>query len=145
MKTRHQKRAAILAIIAILQCIAVAGAWAQSPRGDAFNRADWIADYAALKLELERSYSHLTWFGSPQGEVDLPALDRATRTALDRALNDDEAWAAINTFVTAFHDGHFAPTAAPQSSTTGLTEPATVTRAADARTACAAFGYAPLT
>src|ERR1041384_3460268 len=92
-----------------------------------------------LALQLEREYSHLAWFGSPQGGVDLPALDRATRSALERATSNAEASAAITAFVAAFHDGHFAATPAPRSSPPASAEPPTVERAGDARTACAAL------
>jgi hypothetical protein len=117
---------------------------AQSP-SRTFDRAAWQADYALLKVELERSYSHLAWFGSPEGGVDLPSLDRTTREALGRAKSDSEAVAAIRRFIFGFHDGHL--TMRPAQSPAGLptSEPAAVNRADDARTACAAFGFTPVT
>src|SRR5262245_41231095 len=90
------------ALIALIQCSALGAASAQTVNSGAFNRADWADDYATLKRELERSYSHLVWFGSSQSGVDLPALDRATLAALERAHNDTEAAAAITAFVAAF-------------------------------------------
>jgi hypothetical protein len=129
----------------MLLSIATGSTWAQGTGREAFRRDNWLADYAFLKLELEHNYSHLAWFGSPQGGVDLPALERSTRSALERASSDAEASAAITAFVAAFHDGHFAPTAPPGSSPRSSAEPPIVERAADARTACAAFGYVPLT
>jgi hypothetical protein len=139
------KTVTALVIVAMLLSLAIGGALAQSTGGAAFSREEWLADYSYLKLQLEREYSHLAWFGSPQGGVDLPALDRATRSALERATSNAEASAAITAFVAAFHDGHFAPTPAPRSSSPASTEPPTVERAGDARTACAAFGYLPIT
>ena len=139
------KRTAILPIVALLPFIAIGRVSDQSIGGEAFSRDAWLADYAYLKRELERSYSHLAWFGSQQGGVDLPALDRTTRSALERAGGNEEASAAITAFVAAFHDGHFARAAPPGSSPRSSAEPPIVERAADARTACAAFGYAPLT
>ena len=62
-----------------------------------------------------------------------------------KAVIAAEASAAITAFVAAFHDGHFAPTPPPRSSPPASAEPPTVERAADARTACAAFGYVPVT
>ena len=85
MRVRLQGNAATLAILALLACASAAGAAGPPTAGAPFDPAAWLADYAALKLELERRYSHLAWFGSPQGGVDLPALDSATRSALDRA------------------------------------------------------------
>jgi hypothetical protein len=120
------------AIVAMFLCLALGGASAQSISGGGFSRDDWLADYSYLKLQLERDYSHLVWFGSPQGGVDLPALDRATCTALERASSNAEASAAITAFVAAFHDGHFAPTLPPKSSPPASAEPPIVERAVDA-------------
>jgi Peptidase family S41 len=114
--------------------------------GDAhFNRAAWLADYSALKTALEQSYSHLAWFGSPQSGVDLPALDRTTREALEHARTDAEASAAITAFIASFHDGHLAPTAPPRPATGAASEPPAPTSFSEARTACAALGYLPIT
>jgi hypothetical protein len=110
-----------------------------------FSKEDWLADYASLKQELERSYSHLAWFGSPQSGTDLVALDGATRSALEHAATDTDASVAITRFVEGVRDGHFAATAAPSPVGGTFQEPPLVERAADARTACAAFGYAPVT
>ncbi|HEY1097511.1 MAG TPA: hypothetical protein VGF99_01230, partial [Myxococcota bacterium] len=59
--------------------------FAPATRAAAFDRASWKADYAALKTSLERDYAHLAWFASPEGGVDLPALDRRTSAALQAA------------------------------------------------------------
>jgi hypothetical protein len=134
-----------LAIVATFLWLALAGAWAQSTDARAFSRDDWLADYSYLKLQLDRQYSHLAWFGSPQGGVDLPALDRATRSALERASSNAEASAAITAFVAAFHDGHFARLRRRGLRRQRPQSPLIVERAADARTACAAFGYVPIT
>ena len=68
-------------------------------------------DYATLKHELEIRYANLAWFASPEGGVDLPAIDRQTLARLASAKTDDDAKAAILAFVRAFHDGHFSQTA----------------------------------
>lgn len=60
-----------------------------------------------MKQALERTYSNLAWFGSPEGGVDIPALDARTLSALQSATADAEAQAAVLAFVRAFHDGHF--------------------------------------
>jgi hypothetical protein len=116
---------------------------ANAPRG--FKRAAWQTDYRALKVELEHSYAHLAWFGSPQSGVDLPALDRKTTAALRRAHSDAEASAAIKAFVAGFHDGHFAPTAPPMTAASDIVEPPPADPAPDARAACASYGYGPNT
>lgn len=114
--------------------------------GPSFQRDAWLADYATLKLELEKSYSHLAWFGSPEGGVDLPASDRQTLDALHNARSDDEAMAALRGFVSRFHDGHLRPMPAPAPKTAAsLPEPPRPTSYDDAQTACAAFGFVPLT
>ena len=109
-----------------------------------FDRKAWREDYSTLKHELEQSYSHLAWAASPASGVDLPALDRRTRLALDAARSDADAAAALASFVAAFHDGHFAPTvtAAPNG---GDPEPPPRAADTDAIAACAAAGYSPAT
>lgn len=111
----------------------------------AFRRSQWLADYEQLKHALEGSYSHLAWFGSVESGVDLPSLDRKTIEALRRAKTDQEATAAFDAFIAAFHDGHLVrkPWSAPAKST--LPEPPKPQRFTDASTACAALGYAPVT
>ena len=145
LNTHCSKAAVTLAIVATVQCVVVREAFSQSTTAGHFSTATWLADFSSLKSELERSYSHLAWFASPQGGVDLPVLDRSTRQALQRARTDAEASAAILAFVAAFHDGHFASTTPPTGSPAAAVEPPVPSGAADARTACASFGYAPIT
>ena len=126
----------------LLALIFAAGiAWADT---HSFDRKAWREDYATLKRELEHSYSHLAWAASPASGVDLPALDRRTRVALDAARTDADGAAALLSFVAAFHDGHFAPTVTPEPSVAGPEPPP---RAADkeASAACAAAGYSSAT
>lgn len=103
---------------------------------------EWLDDFASLKRSLERHYSHLAWFGSPQGGIDLPALHRATMRSLLQAHSDSEAATALRSFVAAIHDGHLTPTVV---ASTTLPEPPTVDAAEEMHTGCAAYGYAPLT
>lgn len=108
----------------------------------AFDRKGWLADYAELKQGLERDYAHLAWFGSPEGGVDLPALDKKTTQALKAAKDDAEAAAAVTAFVAAFHDGHFTKTSAPPlTSTPASVEPPWPPSLGEAPTACASYGY----
>jgi hypothetical protein len=128
-------------LLVMLATRAVAADAASRP---AFDRKAWHEDYSALKRELEHSYSHLAWAASPASGVDLPALDRRTRHALDDARSDADATAALVSFVAAFHDGHFAPTVTPASADPAA-EPSQRAADKDAVSACAAFGYSPAT
>ncbi|MDQ0465316.1 hypothetical protein QO010_003103 [Caulobacter ginsengisoli] len=107
-----------------------------------FDRAAWQADFVYLKTELEGSYSHLAWMASPQSGIDLPALNRRAERQLAKATSDAEAADAIRAFVAGLHDGHLSelPTLKPAPP---ADPPAKrdLTRD-DARTGCAALGYA---
>ena len=116
--------------------------------GPAFDRGDWQDDYAFLKQALQRDYANLAWFASPQGQVDLPALDRQTRRALAAAESDAQAEQAIRDFVAGLHDGHFSfvPTSGPRvdgGPATAGDIPARELAALDAASGCAAIGVAP--
>ncbi|MEP7043677.1 MAG: S41 family peptidase [Dokdonella sp.] len=120
-----------------------AGSASAGPPPAGFDRAAWRTDYATLKRALEQSYANLAWFASPQGGVDLPALDRRTRRLLDLADSDDDARAAVLGFVAAFHDGHFSPLPLRLPAPAGAAEPATAALdPLDADAGCAALGYA---
>ena len=133
------KTLAVLTFAAILATSTAAAA----PR-TSFNRAAWREDYATLKHELEQSYSHLAWAGSPASGVDLPSLDRRTRLALDAAQSHADASAALVSFIAGFHDGHLAMVVTPEQ-TGAVAEPPPRAPDNDARAACAAFGYGPAT
>lgn len=111
----------------------------------AIDHAAWQTDYAALKHELELRYAHLAWLGSPDSGVDLKAIDQRALRRLAAAGSDEEARAAIVEFVGAMRDGHLvaratgnAPPVAP------VAVPPLDLSQADAMTACAALGYAPV-
>lgn len=108
-----------------------------------FDRAAWQSDFKQLKSELEASYSHLAWFGSADSGVDLPSMDRAATTALKSATSDAEASAALTSFVAGFHDGHLVPTSFPETDAGVFVEPPLPSTYANAKTACAAWGYSP--
>lgn len=112
---------------------------------DSFDRRAWLQDYATLKEALEKRYSNLAWFGSPEGGVDLPALDRRTLAALRTAASDDDAREAVLGFVRAFRDGHFSQLATPEPARgTSVAPPANAEYARnDPATGCAALAYAP--
>src|ERR1700754_4828272 len=71
-----------------------------------FDGAAWRNDYALLKTGLQASYANLAWYASPQGGVDLPALDRKTQAALAAATRDEEATTAIDGFLNGIPDAH---------------------------------------
>ncbi len=129
-------------LVAIL-VLATAGTFAHQAPPVAFDRTGWQSDYDALKRELERRYSHLAWFGSPQGGVDLPSLDRATRGALREARSPADGDSAIRRFVAGLRDAHMSITAVETS--VPAAEPPVVSEAPTAATACAAFGFVPVT
>src|SRR5678816_800323 len=129
------KTLAVLTFAAILASSTAAAA----PR-PSFNRAAWSEDYAALKHEMEQSYSHLAWAASPASGIDLPALDRRTRLALDAARSDADASASIASFIAGFHDGHLAIVVTPQEAGAAA-EPPPRASDTDVHAACAAFGY----
>lgn len=109
-----------------------------------FDKAAWLADFQLLKSTLERSYGHLAWAASTDSGLDLPALERRTTQALQRAQSDADAEAALTAFVQGFRDGHFSLTKAPAPGVAAAEPPK---RAPDttAAEACAAFGYSPAT
>jgi len=111
-----------------------------------FDRRAWLEDYAALKQGLEKSYANLAWFGSPQGGVDLPALDRRTRRLLAQAGSDEDAAAALLAFVARFHDGHLEaqPVLEPTPADKPAAPPKPAVDALGAADGCAALGYAPV-
>lgn len=126
----------------MLSLIALTAAVVAAP--PAFDRKAWLDDFKYLERYLEAHYSHLEWFASPEGGVDLPALHRRTLEALGAAKSDAEASFALSAFVEAFHDGHllkrpYSPP--PDAGTPQVAEPEKPTRFPDGKTACAALGY----
>jgi hypothetical protein len=115
---------------------------ALSAQAGSFDRNAWLGDYAALKAALEKQYSNLAWFGSPESGVDLPALDRRTLAALEWAKSDEDARSAILSFVRSFHDGHFSEleALAPPTGTKSATPGDTQYSRQDAAGGCAALG-----
>jgi len=107
------------------------------------DRDAWLADYVTLKQALEAQYANLTWFASPQGDRDLPALDRRTTTALKKAATAADARAALLAFQTAFRDGHFVGRASPEPSPDEAVEPEwpDLKSSDPAAAACVALGY----
>lgn len=110
-----------------------------------FDRNAWLGDYAALKQALEARYANLAWFASPEGGVDLPALDRRTLAALQSAASDDDAREALLAFVRGFRDGHFSqlPAVEPAPAVKAAPPPNAELSRKDAATGCAALNYAP--
>lgn len=109
----------------------------------AFDRSAWLSDYVFLKSELEKSYSHLAWFASTRSGIDLPAVDRRTKAALDRAADDGEARLAVRNFVSSIGDGHFSELPSVEAATAPTKEPpARDLTHDDAIAGCAALGYA---
>ena len=112
-------------------------------QGKPFDRRAWLQDFTILKVQLEYSYSNLAWFASPQGGIDLPALNRRALAALRNAHSDDDARSAILTFKSGFHDGHFSQLAPlDQQAASKVFEPAPfIYDRANPQAGCAALGY----
>lgn len=116
---------------------------ATSARPSGFDREAWRNDYAFLKQEMERSYANLAWFASPSSGVNVPALERRTRRALEQAESDEDAKVALLAFVGGFHDGHFSAVTVLEPAISEAKEPATpALDKLDAVAGCAALGYA---
>ncbi|HEY4082295.1 MAG TPA: S41 family peptidase [Burkholderiaceae bacterium] len=110
----------------------------------AYDAAAWQADYSQLKKIMEKDYANLAWFASPEGGVDLPALDRKTLQALRAAGNDEEARRVIAAFVASFKGGHFSvsPALAKAAVAPKPVAPKPFD-AADTTGVCAGLGFLP--
>jgi len=122
-------------------CLTMSFGLASAQNG--FDRKAWLNDYATLKQGLEKRYSNLAWFGSFEGGVDLPGLDRRTLSALKHAKSDADARSALLNFVADFHDGHFKELGALDASHGTVSDPERPEYSRqDAAGGCAALGYA---
>jgi hypothetical protein len=92
---------------------------------------------------MEEGYANLAWFGSVQGGVDLPALDRRIAAALAKADSEEEAQLSLRNFVAAFHDGHLSelPLLAPSTAAPSPEPPRPDLSRASPAQACAALAY----
>jgi hypothetical protein len=127
-----------------LAVVAVAGTVGARAQSTGFDRRPWLEDYAALKQAIETRYANLAWFASPEGGVDLPALDRRTLAALQSAASDEDGRSAVLNFVRSFRDGHFSPLASlAPAARVAVVRPSNPTYAReDPTNGCAALGYA---
>jgi Peptidase family S41 len=108
-----------------------------------FDRQPWLDDYAGLRAQMESSYANLTWFASPEGGLDLPELHGRTLAALESAPNAAAAEAAIEAFVSAFHDGHFSRLPRVEQNPSAPKPPAFFPdRSLPPALGCGALGYA---
>jgi len=146
MQLSRRRAAFAITALAVAALSGPVGSRAAPPENaqSAFDPAGWSADYVYLKSELEKSYSNLAWFASPQGGVDLPALDRRTRAVLAQSHSDAEAHLAIRDFVLSLHDGHFSELPFLESASTDAAAepPKRDLSHVDPRDVCAALGYA---
>lgn len=87
--------------LAMLVVVVLVAAW------DAvtYDATVWQADYALLKRDIARGYANLDWMVEHR-KLDLPAIDRATTAAIDRAHSRVRAFLAIRRFVRGFNDPH---------------------------------------
>jgi hypothetical protein len=108
-----------------------------------FDRKSWISDYDALRTHLEGSYANLLWFASPESGINLPNLHLRTLRALKASRDNSEAAAAVDAFISGFHDGHLAKMAlgAPKAELGAKKEAFRPDFSVPPRDACAALGY----
>ena len=71
----------------------------------AINANTWLEDFAQLKRELSDHYANLDWAIEHRG-LDLKQLSERTETRLRQARGDPEAREGIESFLSAFGDGH---------------------------------------
>ena len=102
---RLTRAAAAMGMLA--SAVACAGADLPVQAGHPFDTAPWLSDYAQLTAAIEGTYANLAWKASPDGGVDLPALNRTALAALRSATSDADATRALRVFVGGFRDGHF--------------------------------------
>jgi hypothetical protein len=128
---------------AVALAVGATGVPASGPAAG-FHRAEWQEDYAALKAAMEEGYANLAWFGSAEGGVDLPELDRRTQAAIAASASDEEAKLALKNFIASFHDGHLSelPFLAEPAGAASREPPLPDLVREDAGAACAALGYA---
>jgi hypothetical protein len=98
-------RTSVRLLLGSAALLTAAAAGADAPRR--FDPLPWVQDYRFLKNAMEAGYANLAWFASPEGGVDLPALDRRTERMIEQAESEEEARLALKSFVASFHDGHF--------------------------------------
>ena len=133
----------ILTRLAALALCAIATTAAADP-APKFDSRPWAEDFSALKTGMEARYANLAWFASPESGVDLPGLERHTRTALAAAENAGEAKRIVLDFVAALGDGHFSRVPDDPPAGAAHAEPPTAKLdPGDPLTGCAALGYAP--
>jgi hypothetical protein len=126
--------------------------------GDAatYDARAWTADLDRLEADMAQGYANLDWVARERG-LDLPALDRATRSRLANAHSRVRAFLALKDFVHAFRDPHLKlewgqrPVAEPvavaaastRASVASISAPAAQPEFADAPAGkdCAAAGY----
>jgi hypothetical protein len=65
----------------------------------------WLEDFAQLKREMSDHYANLEWAVEHRG-LDLKQLSERTEARLRRARSDPEAQESIESFLSAFGDGH---------------------------------------
>lgn len=142
MKRRTERRGMLKRARDVASAVCLATFCCMAAQAASFDRNAWLRDYATLKETLEKRYSNLAWFGSPEGGLDLPALDRRTLAALNEATSDEDARSALLSFVRSFH-GHFSqlPALAPSAGAKSARPDRPVYSRQDAAGGCAALGY----
>lgn len=69
------------------------------------NKSAWLEDFAQLKREMSAHYANLEWAIEERG-LDLKQLSERTETRLRQARSKSEVQEIIESFLSAFGDGH---------------------------------------
>ena len=73
--------------------------------GQTTNTNAWLEDFAQLKREMSDHHANLEWAIEHRG-LDLKQLSERTETRLRQSRSDSDAQKAIESFLSAFGDGH---------------------------------------
>jgi len=90
-----------LTVVLLVMAIAVLALIIRTPS----RQASWLAEYEATKEYLATADANFDWVVRSKG-IDLPALDRETRTAVEGAWTSIGAAWAVRDFAWKFADGH---------------------------------------
>lgn len=71
----------------------------------AYDSGAWRSDFERLKADMAQGYANLDWIAERRG-LDLAALERDTRRAIESAESDEHALRALNRFIESFGDPH---------------------------------------
>jgi hypothetical protein len=105
-----------------------------------FSPRPYLEDYRALREHISKSYANLEYL-LQYYEIDPFELNAKTVAAINASKNEKEAGRALDDFVNAFRDGHFALKRL-EAGESRQASPSTIDRKASGELACKAMGFA---